>query len=58
MIGRVPMLFYVPDSPHSVGIRRHIESNGGIVIYIVECCCYQIYSEDCSDYGTEYNLDQ
>ena len=39
-------MFYVPDvTPSARSIRRLIEVHGGIVIYIPECCCYQIYPE-------------
>jgi hypothetical protein len=46
IVGRVPILFYVPDvTPSARSIRRLIEAHGGIVIYIPECCCYQVFPE-------------
>ena len=49
VIGRVPILFYVPEcTPSCARIRRMIEQHGGLIIYIPECCCYQIYPE-CPD---------
>jgi hypothetical protein len=45
MIGRVPMLFYIPDSLHSEGLRSMVEDHGGICIFIVECCVFQIWPE-------------
>lgn len=49
VIGKVPILFYVPDcTPTACKVRRMIEQHGGVIIYIPECCCYQIYPE-CPD---------
>jgi hypothetical protein len=36
-------------------IRRLIEQHGGLIIYIPECCCYQIYAE-CSDTSSDVGL--
>ncbi len=46
VIGKVPILFYVPEvTPQAIKVRRLIEQHGGLIIFIPECCCYQIYPE-------------
>ena len=45
LIGRVPILFFVPECPEAANVRKQIHQFGGICIYIVECCCYQVYPE-------------
>jgi hypothetical protein len=46
VIGKVPTLFYVPEvTPQANKVKRLIESHGGLIIHIPECCCYQIYPE-------------
>lgn len=41
--GRVPMLFFLPEqSNEAQTLRKLIQKHGGIVIYIPECCCYQL----------------
>jgi len=57
VIGKVPILFYVPDcTPSASKVRRIIEAHGGVIIYIPECCCYQIYPE-CADTNSEIGLE-
>jgi hypothetical protein len=57
VIGKVPILFYVPDcSPMATRVRRLIEQHGGLIIYIPECCSYQIYPE-CPDMKTPQTWD-
>jgi hypothetical protein len=57
VIGKVPILFYVPEcTPATAKVRRLIENHGGVIIYIPECCCYQIYPE-CPDTKSESCLE-
>lgn len=57
VIGKVPILFYVPDcTPSANRVRQMIELHGGVIIYIPECCCYQIYPE-CTDSTAEVCLE-
>ena len=41
----MPILFYVPECREASQIKKMINQFGGICIYIVECCCFQIYPE-------------
>ena len=45
LIGRVPLLLFVPECKEATALRKQIHQFGGICIYIVECCSYQIYPE-------------
>lgn len=57
MIGKVPILFYVPEcTPSFKHVRRIIEAHGGLIIFIPECCCYQIYPE-CGDSSPDLCLE-
>ncbi len=57
IIGKVPILFYVPDcTPSASKVRKQIETHGGIIIFIPECCCYQVYPE-CPDSTSDVCLE-
>lgn len=43
MIGRVPILFFLPQNcEESLEIAKLINDHGGLVITVVECCTFQI----------------
>lgn len=44
------MMFFLPEpTPQSESLKLEIEQNGGIVIYIPECCCFQITTSEVPD---------
>ena len=50
------MMFFVPDCSEASNTRKLIEKYGGIVIYIVECCSYQIFPEEQSGLLSEAQM--